>query len=228
MKKVILSAFALAIVTIFTSCEKEDSIVVEKDYGLKTFEADMEYVSGAAHGTVSYTQQSYFKFGETDAVAVGNYGEDSWTDLNVYTESENYNITTPVSDWDIIFTYYTTPINMGEIVEYGVTGALINTTGMVEVALFDYSDSDTSTDISEAFASLSLTDVTALEYSTTIDFIGYGWKSVDMTTGIYTVDSSLFYIVKLASGDSYKMRFTGFHGDSSDERIVQIEYQLMD
>lgn len=226
MKKVFLS---LMVASVLFACN-EDEKVTPKDYGMKTFSADLKYVSGTPYGEVAYTQQTFFSFGNEEAVAVDTYGEDSWTEFNIFdSSSEDYNATSDVQGWDLVFTHYTG--NGGEEGEdpviYGLTGVLHNKENGISVAEFLYEDSAVEEDISQVFADLTLADVTALSYSQQVDAIGRDWKELDFNTYQYKVLSNKFYVVKHNNGNYYKIRIISFYGDSSSERIIKIEYQLL-
>jgi hypothetical protein len=212
---------------LLSACE-EDPVDV-RDYGLKTFSADMLYVPGTAHTSVAYTQQTFFAFGEEDPVSTGSYGEDSWTDFVLVQDSSAYNTTADVEGWDLAFTHYTDLIYMGPTpTPRGVTGVLLNLDESIQVAKIVYEDSEDEADISAAFASLAIADLGNPDYSSEINAIGYDWKTLDFSTLVYTVNTNWFYIVKLTNGDIYKLRFISFYGTTNDERIIKIEYQLME
>lgn len=226
MKRTILT-LTMA-VALLASCSDDDEIVEIKDYDLKSMEVDLDYDSEAAYGEVAYKQQTYIDLETESEVATGTYGDESWTDFYLVTDTSAYNASSDVSDWDLVCTYYTEALeDEGETIPYGVAGVLINTEANIEVAKMEYSDSDDDTDISEAFADLELTDVSSLTYSTAANAIGYDWKTFSFSDMLYTVNTNWFYIIKLSSGDTYKLRFTGFYGSSTDERVVKFEYQLM-
>ncbi len=205
------------------SCS-EDEKITPKDYGTYTFEADMAYDSDSESETYRvYTQQTYFAFGTEETVATGTYNTDSWVDFNLMEDGISVS---PVESWNIVFTNYTT--NLGTEAEptpYAVTGVLTNNN--VTVAKFEYTDSDVAETISEAFAAYSTSDVTNLEFSSEADAIGYNWKSYDSSTRLYTVHSNYFYIVKTSANEYYKLRFVSFYGSSTSERIITMEYALM-
>ena len=225
MKRILLSLVVAA--GIFTACDDDDEVVEVKDYGLKTFTADLAYDASIEHdeGT-NYTQQTYFAFGEETAVSTALVSDSlSWTEFNIIEDTTAYNVTSDVENWDLVFTHYTTRIMMGptDYLDYGVTGTLLNLEENLQVAMIE----DTvSTDLSAAFADLALVDVADLEYSPDVDVIGYNWKSLDFETYLYTVSDNWFYIIR-KQDDTYKLRFTSFYGSSTDERQIKMEYQLM-
>lgn len=227
MKKLI---FTLAIaVGIFTSCDEDEKIDV-KDYDLKNFVADLGFDTDAAHGEVQYKVQTYFAFGNENAVATGDFGEASWTDFNLLEGDPDYNVSTDVDGWDVLFSTYTVGIydpDEDETVPYGVTGALINTENSIQVAMMEYTESEDEAVIAQAFADLTLTDISGLTFSSDMDAIGYDWKSFSLSEMMYTVKSNWFYAVRMSNGDTYKLRFKSFYGTSTDERVANFDYQLM-
>lgn len=224
MKKLLL-LFTLIIALL--SCDDDDKVTLI-DYGTKTFEADLEYDSSVAHGQIAYKQQVYFRLGDTTAIATGEYDTDSWTQFYLIPDSSQTNLTSDVEDWDIVFTSYVE--NLGtetEPYEYNVTGALINTKEEIQVGMYEYTEYDATDSISKAFSNLSISDISDLTYSSEVNAIGYEWKTLNHSTYTYVLNTNEFFIIKLISGDYYKLRFVGFYGDTTADRIIKIEYALM-
>ncbi len=222
-----LLVFILA-VGLFSACSKDDEKVEVKDYNLKTFEADLAYDAAAEHGTVQYTRQTYFSFNSATPVETGTYGTDTWTDFFLVPDTSAYNVSTDVQDWDLLLSFYTEALDdEGTIIPYGVVGVLINTGENIKVGKIEYTGSEDPTAIADAFAALTPGDVGSLGYSGDINAIGHTWKSFSLSQMVYTVNSNWFYIVKLGNGDVYKLRFTGFYGTSTSQRVIKFEYQLM-
>jgi len=226
MKQSILALTVAA--ALFSACSDEDEIVEVKDYGLKSFEANLSYNSEAAHGEVAYKEQTYFAFGEENAIGSGTFGTDSWTTFFLIPDTTAYNVTASVEDWDLLLSYYVEALeDEGEVVPYGVTGVLLNTEKGIRVAKLEYTDSEEETAITQAFANLALSEVSGLTFSSDINTIGHSWKAFDLSAMMYTVHSNWFYIVKMTNGDTYKLRFISFYGASTSERVIKFEYQLM-
>lgn len=216
MKKLMI--FALAGL-FFISCEKDEETIEVKDYGMKTFVANLDYQQAKEHGAISYKRQVFFSLTTKDSTHVGRHGKDSWTSFDIPAKKT----TTTVKDWDLYFGYYKgfTKTRTGEMVPYGLTGVLANTeieTGMMQ--------DTTSTDKSKAFAELKLKDIKGVKLSKKIDGIGHAWKSIDMKSFSYKVHDHYFYIVK-KQDETYKLRFTSFYGDTKKDRVIKVEYQLM-
>ena len=97
------------------------------------------------------------------------------------------------TDWDLLFTKYMA-MQPSQLM-YSVTGVLHNPD--VQVA---------------ENASGASTDLT---YSEDINSIGFDWKTLDMGTFAYVVDSQKAFFVKLLNGTIYKINFLTFAGSST-------------
>jgi len=97
------------------------------------------------------------------------------------------------TDWDLLFTKYMAM--QPSQVMYSVTGVLHHPD--VQVA---------------ENASGASTDLT---YSEDINSIGFDWKTLDMGTFAYVVDSQKSFFVKLLNGTIYKINFLTFAGSST-------------
>lgn len=230
-KTFLMCFFVIATAIATTSCSDDsDSQIEVKDSGLKTFAANLNYDANATYGEVAYRNQVYFSFTAEDSlVATATYGTNSWTDFYLISDSAQYNITSKyVSNWDLVFTDYTALTTaMGVTIPYTVTGVLINASKDIQVASIDYTKSENSDSIASAFSNLKLSKVRDLSYSSDVDAIGYNWKAINMSTYLYSVNTNYFYIVKIDDATYYKMRFIGFYGSSTNERVATIQYQLM-
>lgn len=108
--------------------------------------------------------------------------------------------------WDLLFTQYAEPIDMGgSVLLYPVSGVLVNE-GVELIEL---------TDLADPFADQ---DTTGATFSTDISTIGRDWKAYDMNAGGYVLDDSLAFLVKNIEGDVYQVVFTGF--ESGDGKFV--------
>lgn len=236
MRKIMI---LLATVAFLASCSDNDDPITPKDFSLKTFAADMGYEKpqgGGMANNFTHKKQTYMKFDKAEPIAIGKYGENSWTtfdilpkvpnDKGVLIDNKNYNVTTNVIDWDLLFTQYKGNAMKGRgdgVMPYFLTGVLINTEN-VEVALYKYEDSKDEAEITKMFKDLTLANVTNLKYSKEIDCIGTAWKGMPPT---YHPKTNFFYIAKTKSGNVYKVRFVGVYGSTKSERIFTCEYALM-
>ncbi len=246
MKKLMI---LFAAVALMTSCSDDDEKIVPKDYGMKTFSADLmfEKPTGAPHGAgFTCKQQVYFKFGQELPVAVGNNKtNENWTTFDILPklpkgkdpkdliDNPNYNVTTSVKGWDLLFTQYVgnaaKSMGMPGIMPYKLAGVLVNT-DRVEVQLYKHElDANLSeTEILEktktAFADLKIADLSSklLDNKKGIDAIGTDFRRMEGMPPKYTPNYNYFYIIKTADNDTYKLRFIGYK-----KKVITCEYALM-
>ncbi|NMH29540.1 T9SS type A sorting domain-containing protein [Flavobacterium silvaticum] len=102
------------------------------------------------------------------------------------------------TDWDFVFTKYLTDIMGDGSMMYSVTGALHHKD--IQVAQNDEANG---------------TDTSALEYSADINTIGYDWKTFNMGTFTYDVNSDMAFYVKYLNGTVYRLVFNTFEGSST-------------
>lgn len=102
------------------------------------------------------------------------------------------------ANWDLTFVKYTTFIPQA----YGVTGVLSNKG--VKVA-----EADAVPDAA------TYTDYSSHTFVTTMNEIGYDWKTFNMSTGAYEVSANTCYFVQTVSGSIWRVRFTGFGGSAN-------------
>ncbi len=239
----------LAAVALMTSCSDDDEKITPKDYGMKTFSADMKYQpeEGGMSHDFNCKQQTYFKLGQNNAVAVGEFGTDSWTRFDLLPklpkekdkngaglpeiDNPNYNVTTTVKGWDLLFTQYVGDAYNGHgpegnIMPYFLAGVLINTAN-VQVGLHKYEESEIPEDIAKAFADLKLSDVANVEYSGKIDAIGTSFRALIGMPPTYKLRLNNFYIIKTNNGDIYKLRFIGYYGETQKDKVFTCKYALM-
>jgi hypothetical protein len=132
------------------------------------------------------------------------------------------NLEPPKSDWDLLFTQYTTLLftNEGDPHPYLLTGVLSNPTGVVvaQDTLYD-------------FGSIDLDVAKSLLYTTELDEIGYDWKDaiVDVSTGsvTYVIVEGQNYVVLDKEGFYYKLRFISFYNNSGEKGYPTFEFQRL-
>ena len=101
-----------------------------------------------------------------------------------------------LSDWDITFTKYITPV---QGMPYSVTGVLSNSG--VEVAKVDNIPSP-----------LTYTNYGAHNFTQEINSIGYDWKTF---SGTYVIDSDRLYFIRDYQQNIWRLVFTNFDGMST-------------
>lgn len=107
-----------------------------------------------------------------------------------------------LTDWDLLFTQYTTLLytNEGDPYPYLVTVVLLNPAIVV-----------VSVDSITPFENITYETAQSMNYSKQADKIGYLWKEYDFDDGSYTVDSKIIYIIRDTKGFFYKLRFKDFY-----------------
>lgn len=239
-----------AAVALMTSCSDDDEKIVTKDYGMKTFSADLMYEkpTGGPHGGGGFTckQQVYFKLGQDNPVAVGNNKTNqNWTTFDLLPKipkgkdskemvtNPNYNVTTSVKGWDLLFTQYVgngaKAMGMAGVMPYKLAGVLVNTAD-VKVQLYKYevnsklSETEMLEDTKAAFAALKLADLKdkKLEERRGIDAIGTSFRTMKGMPPTYIVSYNNFYIIKTVNNDTYKLRFISYK-----KKVITCEYALM-
>lgn len=103
------------------------------------------------------------------------------------------------TDWELVFRKYNDQAGPGF---YNVTGALTNH-GLAVAQV-------NNTAIADAKANWN-----THTYDSTINIIGYDWKSFNMGTFSWDITDSLSFIMKDYNGDVYQLVFTGTTGASS-------------
>ncbi len=120
------------------------------------------------------------------------------------------------ASWDIVWTYSmywtaTFPYAFSDLV-------FINSLGGTSAAAVAVTDTKT-------YASFSEADIASATFSTSRDVIGAGWRSTQPATG---ANAKIFYIIKDASGNYYKLKFVSMGaGDAGTRGKPVIEYKLI-
>jgi hypothetical protein len=123
--------------------------------------------------------------------------------------------------WDILFTQYIASLPyQGSFIPYPVRGVLLNP-NHVSVGL----------DSVMTFANITINNISAIQFSTLTDFIGYDWKSVSINyqanTGTYSLISDYNYIVHDVAGNYYKFKFLSFYNARDQEGYPAFEVSKM-
>ncbi|MFZ4547375.1 MAG: HmuY family protein [Bacteroidales bacterium] len=125
------------------------------------------------------------------------------------------------SNWDLLFTQYTTLLytDEGDPYPYLLTGVLLNPR-FVEVAV----------DSLSPFESVTYETAQSMNFSKSADRIGYNWKRYDFAVGTYTVNSDIVYVIRDTKGFLYKLRFIGFYklvNNKMEKGFPSFEYQKL-
>lgn len=115
--------------------------------------------------------------------------------------------------WDFFFTNYTHEFD--SITPYLVAGLLINPMN-VEVAEYQATE----------FDSISVDEVSDLDFSSNQDAIGYDWKEYFIDEGYYLIYTENNYIIHKA-GAYYKLRFLDFYNERGETGNFKFEIQKL-
>ena len=128
------------------------------------------------------------------------------------------NVEPPRDTWDVVFTQYTTLLytDKGEPYPYLVTGVLLNRNSV-----------EATSNSQVDFFSITKEKALAMQLSTALDAIGYDWKSYSFTTGVYTVQPGVTYVVRTVFGQYFKLRFAGFYNSDGLKGYPIIEFQVL-
>ena len=129
------------------------------------------------------------------------------------------------TQWDMVFTIFTNliPIDANTKIPYAYNDFILTNEGRVEVATVEIEGDLT-------YENFSAAQITTLQFDDSRAAIGSDWRVVaqpgsDQETG---VKDSIFYVIKDANGNYYKLRFTRMSDPVSGERgHPQFEYQLI-
>lgn len=126
-------------------------------------------------------------------------------DVNTIADREPAN-----TDWDLVFTKYRTgvPFGPGPLVPYAVTGVLHNVGVKTE-----------QVDDVEVWTATH----TAANLDTRISTIGWDWKSYNPQAMKYDIKDSSTYFIKVNSGATYEVVFTGFSGGAAEESFFSVK-----
>jgi hypothetical protein len=116
--------------------------------------------------------------------------------------------------WDFLMTKYIqmVPAGTGVVMPYPVVGVLSNTMRLSIMGAITYTAYRTA---KLSKVNVGTTDYSKASFKTNISTIGYDWKTVNMSTGTYTLQDSLVYYISRPDQSVYKIVFTAFEGSST-------------
>ncbi len=147
-------------------------------------------------------------------------------------------------NWDLQFTTYQSviPDDDGVPTPYVVRGVLHNPVE-TEVAFYYISEQEVpkydpslknqeEAELEQFFLKLSMDDIEGIDYSKSLDAIGYDWKDVDIDfetgSAIYAANTRNIYLLKNQKDELYKLRFISFYNASGQKGYPTIHYLLME
>ncbi|MDX5325480.1 MAG: HmuY family protein [Bacteroidota bacterium] len=117
-------------------------------------------------------------------------------------------------DWHLLFTQYTDYdlTTEGDTQAYLVRGVLLNPTQTEAIMLQD-----------QNWNALDRDAAIGKTFSDDWNEIGYRWKYYDFDQAAYVVRENYQYLIRLKSGNWYKMRFVGFYNDQGEKGYPRFE-----
>ena len=127
----------------------------------------------------------------------------------------------PKKDWDVLFVryrhvYYAYNPDGSDMLYY-VNGAITNPYKTLSGAYPEKHD----------FYSFGLEKAEALEMLPNRDNIGFDWKSVNINTGQYTVQTENIFVIKDQNEWLWKLRFVNFYDENNKKGSPQFEFQRL-
>jgi hypothetical protein len=125
----------------------------------------------------------------------------------------------PKADWDLWFTQYVKRVFFGGFTEsqdYQLTGVLVN-----------HSKVTMAQDFKTAYQNISSLKLNDYTFINQRDGIGHDWKSFNLGTNAYTVNSSMNYILQIKDGFYYKLHFLDFYNELGVKGYPKFEYQKL-
>jgi hypothetical protein len=122
----------------------------------------------------------------------------------------------PKGSWDIVFTRYTHVFYDPGYTPYGVTGVLLNRS--LTTAAIDSIDD---------FDAITAADTSRLLFTPALNTIGYEWKTYDLATGNYTVNTRRIFIVRRRNGFTFRLRFVEFYNDHGERGYPRMEWRVL-
>jgi hypothetical protein len=127
------------------------------------------------------------------------------------------------SEWDLLFTMYTTLLytDNGVPYPYILTGVLTN-----------YSQINIALDSISGYENIDLSVALSHDFTNNKDAIGYDWKYLegDPTTGgsfYYAVHDDWTYIIQNRNGVYFKLKFIRFYNDEGDKGYPTFSFQVL-
>ncbi len=119
--------------------------------------------------------------------------------------------------YDILFTRYRyIYYDLIPPLPYSVNGVLINPFNTAVAA-----DSVT------AFDSIDYAFAKSMHYSTSLDVVGFDWKTYNFSTSYYEVNPEKCYVLKNQDGIYYKFRFIDFYDSNGIKGSPEFEFQRL-
>ncbi|MES2763649.1 MAG: HmuY family protein [Bacteroidota bacterium] len=134
------------------------------------------------------------------------YSFSSHQQLSIEPFKENY---------DMCFTQFT-HVFTNPLHYYQVTGVLTNSFKTRVTSITD-----------RPFADITINDTLGRTFTRNKNSIGYDWKSFDLNTNLYTVNTNLCYIINDNEGFYYKLHFIDFYNSTGIKGYPTFEFKKL-
>ena len=128
-----------------------------------------------------------------------------------------------LDEWDFYFAPYFgwfETLTVGEFSPYNLTGVMINNEGGVRVCQIFNGEI--------AYEDIDIIMAESLTYIDWKGVIGSTWKNIpNPDNPVYTMDTNKKYVLKLADGNYYKLRFLDFYSPHGDQGYPSFEINLI-
>jgi len=133
----------------------------------------------------------------------------------------------PSEEWDFVLTKYThvyfdQPLT-SPFRYYPVCGAIVNKWNGSTACMLEKD----STDYYFPYEQFTTEQLGNIAFSPDADVMGFDWKIYDFGTASYFMAPYLFFVLRDARGDYYKLRFIDFYDSNGIKGTVSMEYQRL-
>lgn len=124
--------------------------------------------------------------------------------------------------WDVVFTQYIKHLTTPAIMDYLVTGCILNHNNTLAALVTE-----------KSYVSIDLAYAESLNLTNVNDVIGYDWKDIGLDqvmnggTAEYTIYPNKSYVIKDQNGNYFKLRFTDFYSKTGEKGTPTFEYEQL-
>lgn len=198
-------------------------------YGWGEYNSVNHHVTGAIVFVLKYANGTFRKFKVDDFFGGYTFTYATWSGtawsadatvtlpnsanptarFNYYSLENNADVVAEpaIADWDLLFTKYKTDYYGDGSLYQDVTGVLHN----VNVS------------VAENIETGNVPNVANLNFVQDINVIGYDWKTFNLGTFTYTINTDKAFYVKRANGTVYRIVFSSFIGSSTG--VITFNYE---
>lgn len=241
MKNSIITLLLISFVLYSCGEDKEPIIIQPLDSSSKTLQVAIYsspdvYTEGYNHNTqqveqikLDYNRQVFVDLdaasstSNADTLAV-HYNDSEYVKFDVWDEENDH--AQGLDGWDIALAPYNGRVDVGtgELVEYSVTGALINK-GVVSAIRINKEELEADNGTFVAYEDITYKIASEISLSEEVDAIGHDWKSFSFATYTFEIVEYQYYIIKSTEGELFKLAFTSFYSEDLDKGYPKFMFQ---